>query len=511
MSALKLILSCLIFTLTLFLSTTPTQAAFTDANAATWRPEQQSAYTTDNLVFGFLCQMVRIQGCPVKIVDEAGKVKIALYDGPPGGGALAEISGLTVALYNPPISSVEYLANLGESIGLSPKPAYAQVTGSGEGIIKPVFKLWEAARNLALLAFIIVFLVVGIMIMFRQKISPQAVIGVQQALPSLIIGLILVTFSYFITALLVDVSFVGIRVISELFIKAGPNVFNENNIRAIAQDSNILNLFSSAAGITLENIDDVGQSLTNTTRDIWGGLPILIPIVIGTLVGLLAGPWGAAFGFLGGLTTGLVAPDAVPNLISLLISLILVVALFIQMFRLFFGLLGAYISILVSTIAGPFYILFGSIPGRGGSISSWIKSIVANALIFPAVFAMFLFAGAILGNTSPADWKVSPPLFGGLTAELLRFLIAYGILLSPPAIPDMVRNALGVKGPQGIGQAALGGFMGGFGVAQAGYNRWTDPYRQVQKAWEENRTKARAGLPAAPVTPRRPYRGFPWF
>ena len=75
----------------------------------------------------------------------------------------------------------------------------------------------------------------------------------------------------------------------------------------------------------------------------------------------------------------------------------------------------------------------------------------------------------------------------------------------------MVRNALGVKGPQGIGQAALGGFMGGFGVAQAGYNRWTDPYRQVQKAWEENRTKARAGLPAAPVTPRRPYRGFPWF
>src|SRR3989344_4417049 len=118
----------------------------------------------------------------------------------------------TMALYTPPTSATLYLANLGESIGLSPKSALAQnVAGSGAGIIQPVIQLWQVIRNLAYLAFILVFLSVGFMIMFRSKINPQTVISVQAALPGLVIGLILITFSYFIAALIIDLAFVGVQ------------------------------------------------------------------------------------------------------------------------------------------------------------------------------------------------------------------------------------------------------------------------------------------------------------
>src|SRR2546422_112746 len=83
------------------------------------------------------------------------------------------------------------------------------------------------------------------------------------------------------------------------------------------------------------------------------------------------------------------------------------------------------------TVLGPLIIAFASIPGRGGLVVSWWKSLLANILVFPAVFSAFLFAGVILG--SGTDFKQTLPLFAGINPQILKFLIGYGILMWTPS------------------------------------------------------------------------------
>lgn len=123
-------------------------------------------------------------------------------------GAVGVTTGLIASLYeNSPASGIVYFADLLNNIGLS-TPAYAQ-EGIGFGSLSPLLGLWKAFRNIAYLLFVIVFVGVGFAIMFRVRLSPQAVLTIQSALPRLVVALLLITFSYAIAGLLIDLSYVG--------------------------------------------------------------------------------------------------------------------------------------------------------------------------------------------------------------------------------------------------------------------------------------------------------------
>jgi hypothetical protein len=437
----------------------------TPISAQNYKAPQNANYTLENLQHSLLCEiagMSPVGKCIGQQKTQDGKIGAFLYDKIPGGGAIGGLTTATVAMFtNPPTSSREYLASIKESFGA--KPAYAQsVSGSGEGIIRPILTLWQVTRNLAYLAFIIVFIAVGFMIMFRTKINPQTVISAQAALPGLVVGLILVTFSYFIASLLIDISFVAMQLVAQLFIQSNaPNFFGD--IHNLAQDSNVFHLFTGSFRF--------GDNFTDVTGGIWRTMlqgqgdalsstafAVFLPAIIGGLIGgLLLGPVGGI--------AGIAAGGGIVPIIGLIVPLILIVVLLIQFFRLFFKLIGAYISLLTGTITAPLVILYSSIPGRGGALGDWFKGMLANALIFPAVFVAFLFAGMILA-TNPAVWTASPPLFGGLSTELLRILLAYGIILGTPAIPDTVKGAFGVKDlAAGFTKAAASGVVIGAGAA----------------------------------------------
>lgn len=486
MSALKIIAGLWLITFSLFLQHLPVYAAELTKDKFNYFINGQTTiegaigHTVTCAVVGI--SLFNKDGCLG--YDVKNKQPLVL-DQLPHGGALGGIGSAIATLYtNPPASSTQYLANLGENIGLGPKSAQAQVIGSGEGIVHPVLEIWKIIRNLTYLFFIAIFLVVGLMVMLRQKINPQTVISVQQALPSLVLGLILVTFSYFIASLLIDLTFVGIQLVTQIFTTgslANSSYLGSNEqIKALASNANVFQLFA-ASGINWNNLSSVSEGIGGKLPQTFGVLAYLIPATAGAIIGgLLAGP-------VGGTVIGGAIGAAAPNIIiPTLVIIILLIALFIQMFRLLFGLLGTYIQILIFTIAGPLYILIGSIPGRGGVIGMWWKGLLANALVFPAVFAAFLFAGFILGPIAKSSWgNTTLPFFGGIDGSFMRALIAFGILLGIPAIPEMVRGAFGVKGPQGFAQTALGGFMAGVGVGRsamgAGYRRVAGNYIRAQE------------------------------
>lgn len=454
-------------------------------SSTNYKAPQNANYAIENLLHSTLCEIAGTSpagACLATTVKQAANGQlinsVVLYDKLPSGGALGAVTGTMVALFNPPTSTAQYLAKAGERMGIL-RTAYAQtasVPGSGAGVIDPVLNIWQVTRNIAYLGFIVIFLVVGLMIMFRQKINPQTVISAQQALPSLIIGLILVTFSYFIAAFIIDFSFIGTRLVAQIFVQAGKNTFNETQINDFATQGNILQMFWS---VKMDARDPkIEKSIDSIVKDVdqqfvgFNAIPAIIMGVLGLLLAVLLPGVGWAIG--GAMVgTGVILGGAgggglVGGIVSMILPAILVIALLIQAVKLFIGLLTTYIQLLIMTAAGPLLILASSIPGRGGAMSMWLKSLVANSLVFPAVFAAFMFAGVILGYPATGASGATPPLFGNIPVDLVRVLIAYGIILGTPSIPDMVRQALGVKGPEGYSQAALGGFMGGFNVASSG-------------------------------------------
>src|SRR3989344_4691619 len=319
----------------------------TDKN---WGPRQQNAFWSTNSLDGFGCLAVGdfLSDNPKDPSDDEEKMcpgdgpdgEAMLYDRLPGGGALGGLGTVLVALYtNPPTSTGEYLASVGEGLGI--KNAYAQNIGSGgssgDAVIKPVLKLWQVSRNITYIAFILVFVAIGFMIMLRAKISPQAVVTAQSALPGLVIGLILVTFSYFLSALIIDLSFIGMNLVVFLFRDIPTAVQNPAQIGA---DVSVFALFKSFVlnGTHLNSlvlpVKDAFQSSIGIFQP---GMPNIFGWAVGGVVG---------------------------GVIGILVMFIVLIAILIQMFRLLWELISSYIAIFVTTIFAPFIILSSSLPGR---------------------------------------------------------------------------------------------------------------------------------------------------
>ncbi|MBU1000688.1 hypothetical protein KKE78_04830, partial [Patescibacteria group bacterium] len=75
------------------------------------------------------------------------------------GGTLGAVTSVIGALYmNPPVKTTDYLASVGQGLGII-KDAHA-ITGqpSGTSILNPILKLWQVSRNISYIVMIIVFL-----------------------------------------------------------------------------------------------------------------------------------------------------------------------------------------------------------------------------------------------------------------------------------------------------------------------------------------------------------------
>ena len=342
-------------------------------------------------------------------------------------GAIDLIANLTGTLYTvQPASSVEYLAYVGENLGLV-KPAYAQ--GLGFSAFSPVLELWKFFRNVAYLGFVVVFVIVGFMIMFRKKIDPRTVVTLQDSLPRIVVTLLLVTFSYAIVGLIVDIGDFGVRLVGNLLAQGGQGFIA---FGTPAESQSYLNqLFQS----------DV-FSLVNPLRDI----------------GDLASKLGE---------TGTV-PFQVPVLSWLTITAVFWLAGFFIMFKIFFAIIGPYVAIILSAIFAPIQLMFAALPGGGNTVSGWLRKLIANVAVFPVTFTLLAIAAVLssgptlagkCGITPPGIFGVAPwcprsteigllwnpPLIGTAWGGLVGKLAGFGILFTIPKVVEIVQGALEIK------------------------------------------------------------------
>jgi hypothetical protein len=344
-----------------------------------------------------------------------------------GKSAIASIENIAIAMYaNPPADLALWIKDTGQTLGFIPRQVNAQ--GIGSSGLSGLLPLWKGFRNIAYALLAIVMIVIGFMVMFRKKIDPKTVVTVQNALPKIVLTLLLITFSYAIVGFMIDLMYLAIALIAALLIPVS------GNPPALA----------ATTGSTYMN----------------GGFWNLFAMVFG---GGLASTKNIT-NLLLGIGANNVASGVLHWIVSALLKLIVAIALVFAWIRILFLLVGAYIQILISLLIGPLQILTEAFPGSTG-FSSWFKNLFANIAVFPITAAM-LMIGTILAKfnqNSVAVW--TPPLLSSGGANGWTGIIGLGVLFSIPGIANSIKETLKAKAPVNAGPGAMFAPIGS-GVSQ---------------------------------------------
>jgi hypothetical protein len=379
---------------------------------------------------------------------------------------------------DPPARTYAFIQDMGQTLGFIPKQAYAQ--GAGFSGLSPLLPLWKAFRDVAYSLLALVMIVIGFMVMLRKKIDPKTVVTVQNALPRIVITLLLITFSYAIVGIVVDLMYVVILIVLSLFesthLLTGPDWFQ----KLTTWNTTSQQLYTT--GSLLDNLNHIRitpwQILGFPVPDDQNGLKQFFVnmfggnFVTGWVVGIVLGaidPANANLGEALGQSAGGFIAGFGMSLFYFLMSLAMLF-LFIRLTVLF---VGAYIQIVISLLFGPLQILFEAIPGST-AFSSWLKNLVANVSVFAVGATMFMLANVFATFANNPGQKLWTPPYMGLMSNVtsLGALIGLGILFSIPSIAGQIKEALKAKSVMGAGGGGQG--LVGFGAtaAQYGFQYW---------------------------------------
>jgi hypothetical protein len=341
------------------------------------------------------------------------------------GGVIGALNQTIAEMYaHKPADTATFVADAINSSRLAP-PAYAQ--GLGFAALNPVLDLWKVFRNIAYTFFVLIFIVIGFMIMFRTKISGNAAVTAQQAIPSIIMSLIFVTFSYAIAGFMIDLMYLSMYLILGIF---GTALRDSSGMEII--NYNIVNLAGkmfTSSGFSADAFDRNGN-IIEVFLDSFTDNPLLN---------------NGAVEFIG----------------NLLFSLIMAIAALIATVKLFFELLKSYASIIVSVVMAPVMLMLGAIPGRN-TFTPWLRNIAGNLIAFPTVLLVLAIFYQFVGDTGQQRFEeggfMPPFLLGRGQADIVASLVGFALLLALPEIVKKAKEAVGAKG--GIGEMVAGAAWG---------------------------------------------------
>ncbi|KKP77585.1 MAG: hypothetical protein UR73_C0017G0005 [candidate division WS6 bacterium GW2011_GWF1_35_23] len=287
-----------------------------------------------------------------------------------------------------------------------------------------ISNIWAKFRDLAYLFFVVVMIVIGFMIMFRSKLGGQTLVSLGNTIPNVIVGLILVTFSFAIAGLVIDVGGLITSFLASLFDGELVSIENIGNLMKSVFTSGTIETSSIVAGSGAGSIA-LGAGLGSLAAAIGGSavLAILGPALIGV------------------------------GLIGLLLVLTLLGIVFVGVIKLLITLYKAYFGILLGVALGPLQIMIGSIPGQNHMTKNWFLGIVRNVLVFPVVFFIVNAPNLLLGDKDiilnfPEKLTYADPSSNGIDINatsgflmfILRVFVIYLAAQAPKYIEAFIPN-----------------------------------------------------------------------
>ena len=367
---------------------------------------------------------------------------------------------------------------------------------SGYNYLKDVVhldKIWRSSLNIVYLFSIIIFIIVGFMIMFRKNLPGNTTVTVSKALPQIIISLVLATFSFAIVGIIMDLGKVGINlsrsIISNIYVEMGEGeekIIEQKNLWSLADDVFQKTRLDTDAGDALSKIPLIGDTLAGVLvgkgNTLTGELARVeamgatyyflqknLPEIVNEADVDASAVVGIDFGI--SATVDIVEPvldfaqwtlknllyigmtAASTGLMAIIIkSLILIIICFYAAFKVFLTLLTTYLKLFINVIVAPFQLMLGAIPGNSAQITNWLKSVVANVLVFVGVFVVINIFTLISTSIDPAKFNFygnDGVLWPDILVSLQSIIVIAGYLFAAN-LPKVINNFIGVGNDKGM-------------------------------------------------------------
>ena len=278
---------------------------------------------------------------------------------------------------HPPASAIAWFRGGLEQNNLIPKTYAAE--GIGFASISGYASIWSLFRNITYLVLVFFIVAVGFLVMFRFKINPQTVVTIENTLPRIVIALIMITFSFAIAGLLIDLMYVIIAITIATLSQLQIGDLTPSNAAALTQKytgAGFGDLWPYSPAQVTQDAFITGAALFGLLPDIIK-LPIRGIITLGlgnVLVSVIQSLWGDAPKALNNITLLSNSLGEGPgNLLSFMLKLIIyfvisgfipamilgfmiIITLLFLMFRLLGVVLKSYITITLMIIFAPLII-----------------------------------------------------------------------------------------------------------------------------------------------------------
>lgn len=325
------------------------------------------------------------------------------------GGAVGFLANVGSQMYDySPVSTPAYVRTVASKIGVAGE-TYAATTSSGItgfDALSPVSVIWGMFRNIAYVLFTIILVIWGFIVMVSKKQGQSNNVDVFTGIVSIGVGLLAVTFSFAIGALIFDLttnvanglvaSIMGPYVNSEklLILLGAPNT--NTNIITLMGDLQAFGVTESARKLITQLLAGIGIPMAQVTRWVGSfGQASGDPIAAGA---------GSIFGWLVGIVSKLIMGLIVNSTgNSALITAIVSFLIFIATVRVVFTLIGAYFGFILEVMMSPLILLPMAFPGNTKMLGNWIASLASKGLAFPTVFLVLLLSAVAFNLNSSYD------------------------------------------------------------------------------------------------------------
>lgn len=300
-------------------------------------------------------------------------------------------------------------------------------------------QVWMMFRDIAYSGFVVVIMISGFAIMFRSKLSGGTTVSVLNTLPRIMLGLILVTFSFAIVGFIMDVSKLLMYVIWQYmdgrlggYISVGLS-----GLLGTFKDAFTASYPTGSADFTA-GILKIAGAIAVLYSDMDTGIPgaesaadLALNVAKAVSSGLLL--WG---------------------IIDLLKVIVVAIVCIYAALRLFMTIILTYLKLFVEVILGPLYILLGTLPGNSGTISSWIRRVAAHCLTFVLIFLIInltRYIGLSSTDTSLTFYNTSDVLSDWIVS--MKGIIIIGGYLIAAGAPGIVEELLQASSSKAVTSA----------------------------------------------------------
>lgn len=308
-----------------------------------------------------------------------------------------------------PMTTGDYLAYKSRDTIIS-SPTTLAATGADylKGTNGAFFEIWRNTRNIAYALIIIFIVAIGFMVMIRYQTDPRTTVAAVDLIPKLATTLLLITFSWVVSGLIVDLGTVGIR-------------------------------FSIAA---FGGIAGAGGG---------GFWKVIFDLFAGPAIGLWTGNLADIIAIAGVyLVEGLIILPIILTVIFLIILLVVNIMLFIELTKRWFLLV-------ILSILAPLIFLWGTLPGQEDTTATWFKNMLVSSLVFPGTTVLLTFGSIFAVSASEIRLPEAYPYLNEFSIQFLSMTLYLAAFFYATKVAAIIEDLLDVK----AGGASKAGLQAG--------------------------------------------------